>query len=122
MKGGASERCSRIIDRQRRLSHYSFKSFTTINSLPRSSIAFTAIWPCSPASNGALVVFDGYPAPPPLLRDIGSRAAATSWIDDEIARIGSHEHVSVRRRRVREQCRQSQHANQEQRFDADIPQ
>src|SRR4030042_3573693 len=34
----------------------SFSDFTTSNSFPRSSITFTAICPCSPASNDALTV------------------------------------------------------------------
>ena len=34
----------------------SFSSLTTTRSSPRSSITFTAIWPRSPAPNGALVV------------------------------------------------------------------
>src|ERR1019366_4989582 len=39
------------------LDHFAASSFlTTSNSLPRGSITFTAIWPCSPAGNGALVV------------------------------------------------------------------
>jgi len=38
--------------------HYfaSFKLFTTSNSFPRWSITFTATCPCSPATNGALIV------------------------------------------------------------------
>src|SRR5208337_924123 len=39
-----------------RISCYFGRLFTTSNSFPRSSITFTAICPCSPGSNGVLVV------------------------------------------------------------------
>src|SRR5438067_1219341 len=37
---------------------HGFSSFTTISSLPRSSITFTATLPCRPSVNGALTLPD----------------------------------------------------------------